>query len=489
MYEKRRGIKSLIMNLNTQSFLSVLRKHNGIAIWEDRKGNVTYEELVRAVEYNMNTFRQLGYTPPVNNEGQQVVLVDVSLGWRLVPIILAAMKMCVTVVPINRFHSPNQAKEIISCFSTEIVFDSTNVKASGIVMGERIDRSKRSLYEELNSVAFLLYTSGTTGHPKGVMLTYQNIWSNVSDILDYFQLWSDDRLFIIRPLTNASAITGELLPALYVGCSLSIKEPAQAPLSALKSMERFSTTVMCAAPTVVGRMVPFVQRYDLSSLRLLVLSGEILSKPQFQKIAKAFSYTQIWNAYGLTEASPRVSRWIGQPGQYKPGCVGLPLKSVVIRIVDADDHPVPKGNSGELIVRGPNVMKGYFKDSESTDLKVRDGWLYTSDRASIRNGFLYIHGRQDDLLIRSGMNVFPSEIEEKLLLHPRVVQAFVFDKTDDDSEIKIHAWVIGEPDVKPKDLHEFLIESKVDPRLWPDVIEMKENLPDTTSGKMKRTHE
>lgn len=474
------------MKLNTQSFLSKLRQHHGIAIWKTMDSFISFTELVQIVDANIQIFKQLRYSSTTKE--QHVVLVDVSLGWRAVAIILAAMALRITVIPIDREYDFWKTEEIRLAFPKEIVLDSSNISSTGRIVIDLIDSSKKSLYENLANVALLLYTSGTTGTPKGVMLTYQNIWSNVSDILEYFHLMSDDRLCIMRSFIHASAISGELLPALFSGCSIFIKKPNESPFGILKEMEKLSPTVLCAAPTIVGRLALMARRYKLTSLRVIVLSGEVLNRVQYQRIAKAFLNTKIWNVYGLTEASPRISYWSGDHKSFESGCVGFPLKSVKLQIVDDNGEQVPDGTEGELLVCGPNVMKGYFNAPKLTSSKYINGWFYTSDRASIRNGLLFIHGRKDDLLIRGGMNVYPTEIEEKLLLHPDVKEAFVFGKMKSNGEMGIFAWVVCKDNVQPKELYKFLIESKVSPRLWPDQIEKKPFLNHTSSGKIKRTN-
>lgn len=474
------------MIIDTSTFLAKLREHDGIAIWKDKRSSISFAELVEAIEFNSNVFEQLGYVFSNRDRGQLVILVDVSLGWRFIPIVIAAMNLKITVIPLDRYHSPIQSKEIMLSFPSELVLDEMNVSEAGQIKAEQCSHLNRCVFEPLNDVAFLLYTSGTTGHSKGVMLTYHNIWSNVSDIIDYFNLSKRDRLLIMRPLTHASAITGELLPALFAGSSIVVKKNDQFPLTSLKELDESRTTVFCASPTVVRNLSHFADRYSLTSLRLVVLSGEILTQSYFQHIAKAFPQAQIWNVYGLTEASPRVSVWKGQRNQYRTGCVGKPLKNVSIQVVDHDRNPVGEGVKGELIVSGLNVMKGYYNDSEMTHQKVQDDWLYTGDIASIRNDFLYIHGRKDNMLIRGGNNVFPVEIEERLLSHPKVLDAYVFGKRKQDGTLKIYAWVTSSSDIKARDLHQFLIEENVEPRLRPDRIELKKDLPRTPSGKLKR---
>jgi long-chain acyl-CoA synthetase len=367
-----------------------------------------------------------------------------------------------------------------------MLFTSAAIGNEGVIKRECLVPCTLPAHPELAEVALILYTSGTTGNPKGVMLTYQNIWSNVSDILDYFHLQQDDRMFIIRPLTNASAITGELLPALTTGCAIYLKPAQQAPLAAIRLMDKLFITILCTTPTVAVRFIPFLKRRGNASLRLLVLSGEMLYSEQAAKLIDAYGDVQIWNAYGLTEASPRISCLTELPSSDAANCVGVPLANVKVKIIDQCGNEVQDGQAGELVVSGPNIMRGYYCDPELTREKIRAGWLYTADRAMMRDGKLYILGRKDEMLIRSGTNVYPNEIEAQLLQHPSVMEALVVGREQEGTGLKIHALVVAETNTEPSEILKYLIEIGTEPRLMPDSIECRQSLPKTPSGKLQR---
>jgi long-chain acyl-CoA synthetase len=465
--------------LNFEAFLSILRRHEGDCFIDSDGVLLSYTGLVRVIELNIETLRKNGlkdnsYSPPA-------ALVDVSLGWRTIPVILTLMSMRIPVIPINSNHSPSRTVELKRLFTDSLTFDESSITSSGEIRRENIRYPKR-FYDELWGIALIMFTSGTTGRPKGVMLSYENIWSNVNDIIRYFCLKPKDRMMVIRPLTNASAITGEVLPALFYGCSMYVKEPAKPPITACKLINELRISILCTTPTMAVQLGSLKRANPASSLKLLVLSGECLYETQKQRISSAFS-SNIWNAYGLTEASPRVSCLTEQAEE--SCCVGKPLSSVKVMVVDKKGDPLREGETGELLVRGPNVMKGYFQDEESTKEKMMQGWLRTGDLATIRKGSIYLHGRMDGMLIRGGVNVFPTQIEQGLMTHPQVREALVFGRWD-NNRIKVFAWVISDPGLEPAALFRHLLVTNVDSSLWPDAIEIKQSLPKTPSDKLYR---
>ncbi|SIA39252.1 AMP-binding domain-containing protein [Mycobacteroides abscessus subsp. abscessus] len=254
-------------------------------------------------------------------------------------------------------------------------------------------------------------------------------------------------------------------------------------------MKQHSITVFCSTPSVVINLLPIMSRHKLNNLRLIVLSGECLNQAQLKIIKSNIPEVALWNAYGLTEASPRVSC---NKQILDASCVGLPLSNLHVKIVNDKGEPCTDGELGELMVSGANVMKGYFNDPIQTSKKMKDGWLYTSDKAMLKDGRLYVVGRKDEMIIRSGMNIFPNEIEGYLVNHPNVKEAIVFGKKDVKIGERIYAWVVLNNRLlktKPSDLFQYFIDEGIDSLAWPNVIEIKEDLPKTLTGKVSRNWE
>jgi long-chain acyl-CoA synthetase len=444
---------------------------------------VSYQELIRAVEWNSVVFRKLGYG--TGGRGQPVIALNVLLGWRAVPILLAALLQRITVVPVDTFRNPGLTGQILSTARPELMLDTQHTDEQGrLRLGLIPGIFPRSL-PELEDVALIMYTSGTSGFPKGVMLTYANLWSNLSDILGYFDIGAGDRLLLVRPLTHASAITGELLPGLYNGSPIVIKPNDATPLSAIREIVERRISVLCTTPTVAAALARIAFRHDVSGLRRIILSGEMLLETPLSKIREAFPETAIGNAYGLTEAAPRISCLTDLSEGSGLQSVGKPLRSVRLKIADESGETAVEGSRGVLWISGPNIMKGYFRDDTATAGKLKDGWLVTSDLASFHEGELFVHGRADDVFIRGGINIHPLEIESYLLEIDGISEALVFARQEDKGT-RISAWVVAAPELDRHDIYKRVLSHQPDSRLWPDVIEVKTSLPKTPSGKLLR---
>ncbi len=468
--------------MDTEQFLDRLTRHSGPCFLHPSGDKVTYESLLQAVTWNADRLREMGYGS--RGGKQQVVACQASLGWRAVPVLLAAMHCRVTVVPVDSFRSPTLTRNVLEEIGPELVIEQSHVDQAGRLQALPTMFPKRR--SALNDIALILYTSGTSGFPKGVMLTYRNIWSNLEDIVRYFTLDARDRLLLLRPLIHASAITGELLPALYYGAAIVVKPDELTPLGAVRELVEQRITVCGLTPTVAAGLAHFATRCDVSTVRQLVLSGEPLRQLQKEKIRKAFPSAQIGNAYGLTEASPRISCKLQLADDDPIECVGSPLAQVDIQVVDEQGQPTAPGTRGMLTVTGPNVMAGYYGDEEATARKLdTDGWLATGDSASWEHGELFVYGRTDDLIIRGGVNVHPTELEAALVAMAGIHDALVFGRNE-ASGVKIHAWVTADPELDQHEVVRRIVQSQQDMRLWPDVIEVKAELPKTASGKIMR---
>ena len=281
--------------------------------------------------------------------------------------------------------------------------------------------------------AVILFTSGSTGKPKGIMLSQENLMSNIKDIRSYFPIASSDTLLISRPLYHSSVLTGEFLVALCAGAKIVFTSEPFQPLNILRLLKSENITVFGSTPTLITVLSRFVRDPHTLSVRLLSISGECMTEGMARTVRKAFPYADIYCGYGLSEASPRVAYLPAEVFDKDPTCAGVVLPSVKIRIVRPDGNDVARREIGEIKVKGNNVMTGYFDDLERTKNTIRNGWLHTGDLGYIgENGRLYIKGRKDDMIIRAGMNIYPAEIENMLSLDNRVreVQIYGYSKND-----------------------------------------------------------
>lgn len=333
--------------------------------------------------------------------------------------------------------------------------------------------------------ALIMCTSGTTGVPKGAILSETNVITNVSDIAEYFNIDFSDTLLISRPLYHCAVLTGEFLTALVKGTKIRFYSGTFNPAVVLKMLKDYDITAFCGTPTLLSMMARFKRKSGADVLKHICISGECMSMETGLSIAEAFPDAEIYHIYGLTEACPRVAYL--PPNKFKENadCVGIPLRSVSLKIVSADGSLVGKNEIGVLWVRGDNVMAGYYKNPQKTNEVLKDGWLCTGDLALFTDeGFLKIKGRNDDLIIKAGMNIYPQEIESALKLDYRVKDVFVRGYTDDKLGVQIELNITGDfADVSEvKDL----CRTNLSAYQVPTRINLLDEIPKNGSGKIIR---
>ncbi|HLG29765.1 MAG TPA: AMP-binding protein, partial [Candidatus Brocadiales bacterium] len=286
-----------------------------------------------------------------------------------------------------------------------------------------------------DDLAALFYTSGTTANPKGVMLTHKNIVSNLQGCVPRFHFTEHAVMLGTLPLFHTLAFTTTLALPIYFGATIVYTGRFSAP-KALEAIMKHEVTFVVAVPsmyrvllrTIVERQK--VETQCIASLRLCTTGGEPVPKDLIESFNRIFSFPLI-EGYGLTEASPVVS--VNSPENNKPCTAGQPLHNLQVRIVDDGGNNLPANKDGEIWVKGPNVMKGYHNMPEETRRTVTpDGWLKSGDIGRLDDdGFLKITGRKKELIIISGENVSPYEIEDVLSHHPKVFEVAVVGVSDD----------------------------------------------------------
>lgn len=284
-------------------------------------------------------------------------------------------------------------------------------------------------------VAVLQYTGGTTGLSKGAMLTHYNLVANTlqSEATSKIKTkYGKERTLTISPLFHVYGMTSCMLLNFYIGGNL-ILVPKFEPELVVNIIEKTKPTIFPGVPTMYIALLDYYKekRFDLSVLETCVSGSAPLPVEVINKFNE-FSGTKVAEGYGLSEASPVTHR---NPivGLQKPGSIGIPIPNTDAKIVDKDTgtKELPIGEIGELIVKGPQVMKGYWNNPEETRKTIRDGWLYTGDLAKMdEDGFFYIVGRKKELIIASGYNVYPIEVEDVIYTHPAVLEAAVIGVPD-----------------------------------------------------------
>jgi acyl-CoA synthetase (AMP-forming)/AMP-acid ligase II len=252
----------------------------------------------------------------------------------------------------------------------------------------------------------------------------------------------------------------------------------------LELIEKYEITAFCGTPTLLSMMARFNRSARTDTLKHICISGECMSRETGHKISQAFSNSNIYHVYGLTEACPRVSYLPPKYFSDHPDCVGIPLKSVSIRIINMSGDVCKENEEGMLFVKGDNVMLGYYRDPNKTQKILRDGWLCTGDIATInKSGFLKINGRNDDLIIKSGMNIYPAEIEAELKKDPRVKEVLIYG-INNQFGTQIGLKMVG--DFKSVEDIKQLCVSSLPSFQVPSIIELTDELPKNGSGKIIR---
>jgi long-chain acyl-CoA synthetase len=339
-----------------------------------------------------------------------------------------------------------------------------------------------------NDICTLLYTSGTTGRPKGVELTHHNLASNAASAIDAMRVDSSSRFLACLPSFHTFAITGTTLAPIAAGASIATM-PRFDPEGVLKVASSLKCDTMLMVPSMYRLVTRMQERRpnDMSHLRLAIAGGEALPEEVRNSFEKVFSI-KLLEGYGQTESGPVVS--FNMPWANKPGTVGKPIKDVKVKIVDPEtmqDQPLEK--TGEIWVSGPNVMKGYLNRPEETvKVLTKDGWLRTGDMGELTSdGFIRITGRLREMIKVAGEMVFPAEVEEALYSHPAVSEAGVAGVKDERKGEIVKAFVVLKGTEKATEdqllqhCRNVLAAYKV-----PKVIEFRPELPKGPTGKVLR---
>ena len=409
------------------------------------------------------------------------------------------------VVPVNSFLTPKEVSYILMDSGCKILICSRDFRSYAGEIKKHLPDIKILTFDEIpqkeakpyagyeKETAVHLYTSGTTGFPKGVMLTHLNLKSNVEAFMKIIRVTNRDRMLLFLPLFHSFTFTVCVLMPIYTGASIVLLESVKPFSHVIKSILRDRITMFVAVPTVYNilarKKIPFFLRClfrYFSNVRVCVSGAAALQQETVREFEKRFRWPLL-EGYGLTEASPVVSV---NPfdGVRKPSSVGPPLPGIEVAVIGDKGNRLTTGEPGELIVRGPNVMKGYFnKESETKDV-LKDGWLYTGDVVKIDgDGYLYIVDRKKDLIIVDGMNIYPREVEDALMKHPSIEECAMVGISDGKgSEIPI--LYIKKKDgasVDEKTIRDYL-KGHIAQFKMPRKVIFIDEFPKTATGKIKK---
>jgi long-chain acyl-CoA synthetase len=339
---------------------------------------------------------------------------------------------------------------------------------------------------EDDDTAVILYTSGTTGKPKGAELTHSNLRANTEAVATTLvEITEEDVLLGALPLFHSFGQTCGLNAAVLTGACLTLI-PRFDPGKALEIIERDKVTVFQGVPTMYTAMLHCDKKDDVdtSSLRLCVSGGSAMPVEVMKGFEEQFG-CNVLEGYGLSETSP-VASFNHPDRERKPGSIGTPIEGVEMKVVDDDGGDVEQGEVGEIVIKGHNVMKGYWNREEETAEAIKDGWFHSGDMGKIdEDGYFSIVDRKKELIIRGGYNVYPREIEEVLYEHPAVEAAAVIGVPDDSMGEEVGAAVVlkdGE-EVSEDELRDF-VKKDVANYKYPRRIWFVDELPMGPTGKI-----
>jgi fatty-acyl-CoA synthase len=342
---------------------------------------------------------------------------------------------------------------------------------------------------DLEDVHMMMYTSGTTGRPKGAMLTHGNtLWNaiNATQILPFVE---EDSTLTVAPLFHIGGMSTFTTPLIYKGGTIILDEKFD-PQRTLELIEQEKITTLFLVPAMwlALTQVPNFNDYDLSSLRLNCSGGA--SCPI--TVIEFFQQRNIpfFEGFGMTETAPVVAVLDAKNSRRKNGSVGKPPMHTEVRVVDPNDRDVPVGETGELIIKGPNILKGYWNNPEATRKSIKDGWFYSGDLARFDDeGFLYIVDRKKDMLITGGENVYPVEVEQVLFKHPNIKEVAVVGVPDEKWGESVKAYIVLKDPSKTISIEAIrqYCEGKLARFKHPKFYEILEELPRNATGKVLKT--
>ncbi len=468
----------------------------------------TYGELDSAVQRTASALVKLGIK---KNDRVAIMLPNCPQ----YPIIYFAVLFCgAIVVQVNPMYRENELHHVLSDSGAKVLFlldrfvptvqrvlekiQLSDVITVSLHAPSRMDELLRDPGDRIpdveispkEDVAVLQYTGGTTGRSKGVMLTHYNLVANTLQSAATSRVQTvpgEERVLAASPLFHVYGMTSAMNTTFYNGGNM-ILLPKFDPESAVQAIVTHKPTTFPGVPTMYIGLIHYLKERpaDLSSLKICSSGSAPLPLEVLHRF-KEITGTSVAEGYGLSEASPVTHRNpVG--GLQKPGSIGIPIPNTDCRIVDMETgkRALPVGEVGELIIKGPQVMKGYWNLPEETEQTLRDGWLYTGDLAKMdEDGFFYITGRKKDLIIASGYNVYPVEVENVLYSHPKVLEAAVIGVPDSYRGETVQAVVVLKEDeqLSEKELIDYCRERLAAYKV-PRIVTFVEELPKTAVGKI-----
>jgi long-chain acyl-CoA synthetase len=503
------------MNLSDQLAITAKKLPEKPAyIFQDKE--TSYQELEGSIRKFASRMEALGY-----KKGDHIALVVGNSPYFVIGL-YGALRLGLVVIPINPLYTAYEMTYILkngdvkAVITMDVLLEKFEAIAEALPdvnhyisceSGSDVDFEAHSLQPKLRSftkliqegstnfegpelkedeLALILYTSGTTGKPKGAMLSHKNLYSNAKDVADYLTIGGEDRVIAALPMFHVFCLTVALNAPLMNGGTVIIL-PKFSPQEVFRLTKEYEATVFAGVPTMYNYLLQGgKENTDIfADMRLFISGGASMPVSLLKDFEQTFD-VQIQEGYGLSEASP-VTCFNPLDRPRKPGSIGRSIVNVENKVVDEFGEEVEPGEVGELIIRGPNVMLGYYKLPEETAMTLKDKWLYTGDMARMDDeGYFYIVDRKKDLILVGGYNVYPREVEEVLYSHPNVTEVAVIGAPHEaNGEIVVSFIVADDPQLTEENLINYCKEQLVNYKV-PSKVEFLEELPKNTTGKILR---
>ena len=459
---------------------------------------ITFAELYSRCSRLIGALRSLGM-----NRGDRIAILAGN-SHHYLETYLGAPAGGFVVVPLNTRHAEPELKYALEDSGTRVLITDREPGALGDVV-ERVIRIPDE-YESLladapeapigddlgeDDLAGLFYTGGTTGLSKGVMLSHRNVIANTFNWLTAVPQNPDDIFLVMAPMFHAAGSNGILGSIWTTGCQITLG--AFDPGKALDLIEQHGVTETLGVPTMLAAMAEeqHANPRDTSSLRLMAHGGSPIATEVIRRTREAVPTAELCEVYGATELSPlatllRHEERLAEDDRVR-SC-GQPLPGIDIRILDADNNEVNTGEVGEVVVRGPNVMRGYWNKPEQTKAVLKEGWYWTGDLGYLdATSHLFLVDRSKDMIVSGGENVYSTEVEEVLYQHPAVLEAAAFGVPHETWGEAVHAVVVPRPEAGDIDTEELIAfcRERIASYKVPKAIDLRsEPLPKSGPGKV-----
>lgn len=492
------------MDLGSSLARNARRDPNRLALRCDNR-EYTYGELNNAVNRLANGLLKLGV-----KKGDKVALMMKNSDTYVIAFVAAA-KVGAVLVPMNFrlttpeiayiLHHSDAILAIIDAEYGKLVAEaqSSSPQLSHVIEYGGMPQEHHYAWDEIESHSAgepeiplseyddfeILYTSGTTGRPKGALFDYHRIFQVGVGASAILQLHPDDRLLHVAPLYHSAQLNLFLLPGLFLGCSHIIHTQFD-PVRVLEDIEHYGISLFFGVPTMYSYLLQVPGEFDLSSVTRCGYGAAPMAPELVKRSQKLFKTDRFFNLCGLTEAGPGGVYLSPEDHVEKLGASGKAMLQTEVRLVDFNDEDVASGVVGELLLRGETIMKEYYKDPKATAETMRGGWLHTGDLAVVdESGFITLVDRAKDMIISGGENIYSVEVEQVLYGHPDVLEAAVIGTPHDLWGETVTCLIVSKPDTNPtaEEIQAFCRQNLAGYKV-PRIVHFVNSLPRNASGEV-----